>query len=94
MPFYFVQLASYTRHQPGVEIEPYRREPREHGWAELREAQLMTSSLKNTGMAVTIDIGETNNVHPGNKKDVGERLALWALAKNYGKNIDYSGPLI
>ncbi len=44
-------------------------------------------------MAVTIDIGEYNNIHPSNKKDVGERLALWALAKDYGKDIEYSGPL-
>jgi sialate O-acetylesterase len=93
MPFYFVQLASFTTHRPGVKVDPYRGQPRDDGLAELREAQLMTNSLKNTGMAVTIDIGETNNVHPGNKKDVGERLARWALAKDYEKNIDYSGPL-
>ena len=93
MPFYFVQLASFTDHKPGIEVKPYRGQPRDNAWAELREAQLMTNSLKNTGMAVTIDIGETNNIHPGNKKDVGERLAFWALAKDYGKAIDYSGPL-
>jgi len=93
MPFYFVQLASYTAHNPGAEIKPYRGQPRGNGWAELREAQFMTNSLKNTGMAVTIDIGETNNIHPGNKKDVGERLAFWALARDYDKAIDYSGPL-
>jgi len=93
MPFYFVQLASFTEHKPGIEVKPYRGEPRNDIWAELREAQLMTCSLKNTGMAVAIDIGETNNVHPGNKKDVGERLALWAMAKDYGKNIECSGPL-
>jgi sialate O-acetylesterase len=93
MPFYFVQLASYTAHRPGLEVEPYRGQPRENNWAELREAQLMANSLKNTGMAVAIDIGETNNIHPGNKKDVGERLALWALVKDYGKDIECSGPL-
>ncbi len=93
MPFYFVQLAAFTNHQPGEALEPYRGQPREHGWAELREAQLMTNSMEHTGMAVTIDIGETNNIHPGNKKDVGERLAFWALANDYGKEIDYSGPL-
>lgn len=93
MPFYFVQLASYTTHKPGEEVQPYRGEPRDNNWAELREAQLMTNSLKNTGMAVTIDIGESNNIHPGNKKDVGERLALWALAKDYNKDVAYSGPL-
>ena len=93
MPFYFVQLASYTTHKPGTLVEPYRGEPRNHNWAALREAQLMTNALKNTGMAVTIDIGESNTIHPKDKKDVGERLALWALAKNYDKDIEYSGPL-
>ena len=63
------------------------------GWAELREAQLMTLNLSNTGMAVIIDIGAANNIHPGNKQDVGKRLALWALAKDYGKDIVYSGPI-
>ena len=93
MPFYFVQLANYTDHKPGEPVTAYRGQPRNHCWAELREAQLMTNSMKHTGMAVTIDIGETNNIHPGNKKDVGERLARWALAKDYGKNVAYSGPL-
>lgn len=51
-------------------------------------------TIPNTGMAVTIDVGEANDIHPRNKKDVGERLALWALAKDYGKkNLVYSGPL-
>ncbi len=93
MPFYFVQLASYTDHKPGEPVTAYRGQPRNHCWAELREAQLMTNTMKHTGMAVAIDIGQTNNIHPGNKKDVGERLARWALAKDYGKEIDYSGPL-
>lgn len=44
-------------------------------------------------MAVTLDIADTNNIHPANKKDVGERLAFWALAKLYGRNLVYSGPL-
>jgi sialate O-acetylesterase len=93
MPFYFVQLANYVSHKPGQDVEIYKGEPREDGWAELREAQLMTCDHKNNGMAVTIDIGEANNIHPGNKKDVGERLALWALAKDYDQDITYSGPL-
>jgi len=93
MPFYFVQLANYTTHKPGEEIKSYRGEPRDNAWAELREAQLMTCFMKNNGMAVAIDIGETNNIHPGNKKDVGERLALWALAKDYGQKSECSGPL-
>ena len=52
----------------------------------------MTLSVPNTGMAVAIDIGEPD-IHPKNKQDVGKRLALWALAKTYGKNIVYSGPI-
>jgi sialate O-acetylesterase len=61
---------------------------------ELREAQMMTLSLPNTGMAVTMDIGNPDNIHPLNKVDVGKRLALWALAKDYGREkITYSGPL-
>jgi len=80
-PFYFVQLAPY-------------KYAREHTSAELREAQFLTlSKLKNTGMAVTLDIGNPSDIHPANKRDVGKRLALWALAKDYGKNLVYSGPL-
>ena len=82
-PFLFVQLANYMQSEP---------QPVESDWAELREAQLMTLSVPNTGMAVTIDIGEPD-IHPKNKQDVGKRLALWALAKTYGKNIVYSGPI-
>jgi len=93
MPFYFVQIAGYVEHSPGTEVTIYKGKPRESDWAELREAQFMTSSLKNTGMAVAIDLGEANNVHLAKKNDVGNRLALWALAKNYGKDIEYSGPL-
>jgi sialate O-acetylesterase len=83
-PFLFVQLANYQAANP---------EPGESDWAELREAQLMTLSMPNTGMAVIIDVGEANDIHPKNKQDVGKRLALWALAKTYGKNIVYSGPI-
>jgi len=83
-PFLFVQLANFKAVNP---------EPSESDWAELREAQIMTLSLQNTGMAVIIDIGEANNIHPKNKQDVGKRLALWALAKTYGKKFVYSGPL-
>jgi sialate O-acetylesterase len=53
----------------------------------------MLDTVKNTGMAVTIDIGEADNIHPRNKQDVGKRLAQWALAKTYGKEIVASGPL-
>ena len=94
MPFYFVQLASFVDHNPGQKVEIYKGEPRDNvWWANLREAQLMTCGLKNTAMAVTIDLGEANNIHPANKKDVGHRLALCALANTYGHKIEYSGPL-
>ncbi|MGD8786071.1 MAG: sialate O-acetylesterase [Phycisphaerales bacterium] len=83
-PFLFVQLANYKAVNP---------EPVESYWAELREAQLMTLDLPNTGMAVIIDIGEADDIHPRNKQDVGKRLALWALAKSYGKELVYSGPI-
>ncbi|MCY7423105.1 MAG: 9-O-acetylesterase [Chitinophagaceae bacterium] len=83
-PFYFVQLANF--------MKPYT-DPEESAWAELREAQLMTLSLPNTGMAVTIDIGNDVDIHPKNKQDVGKRLALIALAKNYGKTMAFSGPM-
>ncbi len=68
-------------------------EPADSALAELREAQLMTLALPNTGMAVIIDIGEADDIHPKNKQDVGKRLALWALAGSYGKKLVYSGPI-
>ena len=83
-PFLFVQLANFMEQRP---------EPGDSAWAELREAQLMTLDLPNTGMAVIIDIGDAKDIHPKNKQDVGKRLALWALANTYGKKIVYSGPL-
>ena len=84
-PFFFVQLANYM----------LRKEfPEPSAWAELREAQAATLALPNTGMAVTIDVGEANDIHPRNKQDVGRRLALAALATVYGlKGLVYSGPL-
>ncbi|HIJ74863.1 MAG TPA: sialate O-acetylesterase [Candidatus Hydrogenedentes bacterium] len=84
-PFLFVQLANF--------MGRFETPQPKSAWAELREAQLMTLALDNTGMAVTIDIGEANDIHPKNKQDVGERLALAALAKAYGKKVAYSGPL-
>lgn len=83
-PFYFVQLANFMAVRP---------EPDESSWAELREAQTMTLAVKNTGQAVTIDIGEADDIHPRNKQDVGRRLAVWALAKDYGREVVYSGPM-
>jgi len=84
LPFYFVQLANYMAPPPG---------PVESGWAELREAQTMTLSEPHTGMAVAIDIGEANDIHPKNKQDVGTRLARHALAKVYGRPVVCNGPL-
>ncbi|WP_345328827.1 sialate O-acetylesterase [Mucilaginibacter defluvii] len=83
-PFYFVQLAAFM---------PKDKMPVESAWAELREAQLMTLKQPNTGMAVTIDIGDAANIHPANKQEVGRRLALIARAKNYGEKVTYSGPV-
>ncbi len=84
-PFLFVQLANFMARQP---------EPTESAWAELREAQLLTlKTVPNTGMAVAIDIGDANDIHPRNKQDVGKRLALWALALTYGQKVEYSGPI-
>jgi len=86
LPFLFVQLANFeTSIWPGW--------MKEGCWPELREAQLQTLSIPDTAMAVTIDIGEPNNIHPKNKQEVGRRLALAALAKYYGKNMEYSGPV-
>jgi sialate O-acetylesterase len=68
--------------------------PVESNWAELREAQLQALSVPNTAMAVAIDLGEWNDIHPLNKKDVGERLALCAQNLAYGeKNLEYMGPI-
>ncbi len=83
-PFLFAQFANYEK----VELQSV-----ESAWAELREAQAMALQLPNTGMAVTIDIGEAKDIHPKNKQDMGKRLALNALATVYGKDIPYSGPL-
>ena len=84
-PFYFCQLASY-----GNWTSPKGGD----GWAQPREAQRQALAIKNTGMAVLCDIGNKKDVHPKNKFDAGNRLALWALAKDYGKkDLVYSGPL-
>jgi sialate O-acetylesterase len=83
-PFLFVQLANF--------MEP-KSYPSESNWALLREAQLRTISVPSTGMAVTIDIGEWNDIHPLNKQDVGERLAHAARRIAYDEDIVHSGPL-
>jgi sialate O-acetylesterase len=83
-PFYWVQLADFKAEQP---------EPGDSDWAELRESQTKTMSLlKNTGQAVITDLGEGNDIHPKNKRDVAERLARWALAKDYGIKIPFRSP--
>lgn len=86
MPFYYVQLAPFTYSR--------NNNNREYQLPGIWQAQLATLSVPHTGMAVTTDIGNLKDIHPKNKQDVGKRLALWALAKNYGKKgIVYSGPL-
>lgn len=84
LPFIFAQLPGYL---------DYTYLPSESSWAWLRESQAATLEVSNTAMAVTIDLGEWNDVHPENKKDVGERLALVALNLVYKENIISSGPL-
>jgi sialate O-acetylesterase len=81
LPFYYVQIA------------PYQYGGTNDGSAYLREAQLQTLAVPYTGMAVTLDIGNFLNIHPANKRDVGERLALAALANTYGKKVGYTGPV-
>jgi sialate O-acetylesterase len=83
LPFYWVQLANY-------------RDPADPGgttWAALREAQAQALALPNTGMAVTIDIGDPRNIHPADKQEVGRRLALIAKARVYGITEEISGPV-
>jgi sialate O-acetylesterase len=77
-PFLIVQLANY-QFEPQV-------------FPELREAQDMALELPNTAIAVTIDIGDPGNIHPGNKQEVGHRLCLAARAKAYGEDLLYNGP--
>jgi len=83
-PFYYVQLAGY---------KAIVNEPAESDWAELREAQSGALRMENTGMAVAIDIGNPGDIHPKNKQDVGNRLAMIAKAESYSKDIPYSGPI-
>ncbi|MGH9496263.1 MAG: sialate O-acetylesterase, partial [Candidatus Sulfotelmatobacter sp.] len=69
-------------------------EPSESAWAELREAELMTvEQVSHTGLAVTIDVGDPNDLHPHRKMEVGQRLADWALGTVYRQPGEYSGPL-
>ncbi len=84
-PFYWVQLANFR----GDNKQPAGGD----GYAKVREAERKALDIPNTGMAVIIDIGETNNIHPRNKQDVGIRLAQWAFAGPYGLGVVASGPL-
>jgi sialate O-acetylesterase len=83
IPFYHVQLANIER----------PRDPSRVWWAWLRDAQMQALRLPNTGQAVAIDIGETDNIHPKNKQEAGRRLALIALANIHGKSCEFSGPV-
>jgi sialate O-acetylesterase len=79
-PFLFVQIANWNTAPEGL-------------WPDVRNAQRQALALRNTGMAVTIDIGDAEDIHPKNKQDVGLRLALAARAITYGEKIEWSGPL-
>ncbi len=85
LAFGFVQLADFRK--------PTDNPAGGDGWAKLREAQRKTLNLPHTGMAVIIDIGNANDIHPRNKQDVGDRLARWAEASVYDKKVVPSGPL-
>jgi sialate O-acetylesterase len=83
-PFLFVQLANFQKRHDA---------PTDSYWAQIREAQSGTLEIRRTGMAVAIDIGEADDIHPKNKQEVGHRLALCALAQVYFNDIEYSGPI-
>jgi len=84
-PFLFVQLPNFME---------AKAQPSTGNWAVFRESQLKTLSVPNTAMVVAIDAGEWNDIHPLNKKIVGQRLALAARQLAYGENIEYSGPIL
>jgi sialate O-acetylesterase len=85
-PFYIVSLPAF---------KPRSATPVDDPWAETRESQALTAaSVSNSCLAVTIDTGDPDNIHAKDKQPVGERLALCALAKHYGKNVVYSGPTL
>jgi len=84
-PFLWVQLPNFrAAQQAPVETS---------GWVIVQEQMRKTLAVPNTGMAITIDVGEADDIHPKNKQDVGKRLALWALGTTYGKQLVHSGPL-
>lgn len=83
-PFYICQLPNYG--SPPAK-------PGESNWAEVRESQAAALALPETGMATLIDVGDAGNIHPTDKRSVGDRLARLALAKTYGKEVVFSGPV-
>jgi sialate O-acetylesterase len=84
-PFGIVQLPNYR---------DAKADPADEAWSHLREAQRRTAmTVANTGLIVTIDIGEARDIHPKNKLDVGKRMALWAMADVYGRKLTKSGPV-
>jgi sialate O-acetylesterase len=84
-PFGIIQLPNYRDSKP---------EPADEAWSHIREAQRLTAvNTPNTGLVVTIDIGEARDIHPKNKLDVGKRMAQWALANVYGRKMTGSGPV-
>jgi sialate O-acetylesterase len=85
LPFCWVQLPGIGKRPNGFQTES--------GFELVREGMLETLSLPATGMAVAIDIGDPDNIHPKDKQDVGHRLALWALAQVYHRNMSFSGPI-
>jgi sialate O-acetylesterase len=87
LPFYYVQLAAFTK--------PNNNPVGDGGsWGAIRDVQRRSLVIAHTGMASAVDIGDADDIHPKNKADVGERLALWALANDYGKKgVVVSGPL-
>lgn len=84
-PFFWVQLPNYLQAQADPNVKS--------GLALVREGQRLNLALPNTGMAVTIDIGDSADIHPANKRDVGLRLSRPVLAKVYGRSLEISGPL-
>jgi sialate O-acetylesterase len=85
LPFYFVQLAAWQA--------PHDDPGRADGWAFFRDAQRRCQAIAHTGMASAVDVGDADDIHPKNKFDVGERLARWALAKQYGEPLEPAGPM-
>ena len=85
LPFYWVQLAAFYAKPSAPQTDST--------WAALREAQTMTLALPFTGQAVTLDLGEAEDIHAAEKAPVGERLAAIALAKTYGQKVPYQGPV-